>query len=255
MARRAALSPLANPTDRSTPPATPLVRLPTERRALRARRVVPPLFGKDPLEPEIYRQIYTGLELPERATLAVIGVTSAIRGEGRSTIALGLAATLAQDLGVRVTLVEADLEHPCLADALQVGPTPGLSAVLREERELHEVICSLPARFGALSLIPAGKATKNATPLLRRLTTRDPFRGPRGLTGLVILDLPPLVSTSFGAPAAGLADATILVVRAGVTPHQLVSEAIARLAGHPPQGVVLNAFRTAIPRWWPGRRW
>ena len=237
------------------PSVKPLIPLTPGRREIRARRAIPPLLGEDPLEPEIYRQIFTGLELPAKAAVAVIGVTSAIRGEGRSTVALGLAATLARDLEVRVTLVEADLEHPCLADFLQVSPGPGLTAVLREEQQLFEVVCSLPVRFGALSLIPAGKAVKNVAPLLRRLTALDPFRGAKGLTGLVIVDLPPLVHTSFGAMAAGLADATILVVRAGVTPHQLVREAIARLEDHPPQGVVLNAFRSSIPRWWPGRQW
>ncbi len=223
--------------------------------AERARRAIPPLLSKNPLDPEIYRQIFTGLELPEKASVAVIGVTSAIRGEGRSTIALGLATTLAIDLEARVTLVEADLEHPCLSDLLHISPSAGLTSVLREEHELSEVVCTLPAAYGALSLIPAGKVRRNVAPLLRRLAALDPFRSPNGLKGLVILDLPPVVNASFGALAANLADATILVVRAGVTPLQLVREAVARLDDRPPQGVVFNAFTSAIPRWWPGHQW
>jgi receptor protein-tyrosine kinase len=231
------------------PPLTP------EHQAERLRRPIPPLLSDEPLDPEIYRQIYAGLDLPSTATVTLLGVASAVRGEGRSTIALGLATTLAADLDVHVTLVEADLERPRFAEMLHAAPSPGLAAVLREEHQPQEVVCEIPTRFGSLSLISAGRVGQNARPLLRRLAEHDPFRGPQGLEGLVILDLPPLVSSSLGALAARLADATVLVVRAGVTPHRLVREAIARLGDRPPQGVVLNAFSSAIPRWWPTWNW
>jgi len=41
-------------------------------------------------------------------------------------------------------------------------------------------------------------------------------------------------------------------VRAGVTPGNIVQEAIARLEDRPPQGVVFNAPRSSFPFWWPG---
>jgi len=244
-------TPLHRGVRREGPTWKPMAPLSAERMAERARRPIPPLLGADPLEPEIYRQIHAGLELPAEATVSVIGITSAIRGEGRSTIALGLATSLAADLGVPITLVDADFEHPTLGNLLRAGPSPGLASVLREEHGLSEVVCAPTAHLPDLSFIPAGKAGRDSARLLRRLADEDPFRDPQGLKGLVIMDLPPIVNTSYGATIAALADATVLVVRAGVTPQRLMREALARLEGRPPQGVVLNAFRSAIPgRWW-----
>lgn len=90
--------------------------------------------------------------------------------------------------------------------------------------------------------------------LVNRLVDLDPFRGPKGLTGVVVLDLPPLAATSLGPLVASIADATVLVVRAGVTPHHLVRDAIARLGDRRPQGIVLNGFRSALPKWWSSQR-
>lgn len=244
-------TPLHRDASRRGPTSQPMSPISAERIAERARRPIPPLLGADPLEPEIYRQIHAGLELPANAPVSVIGIISAIRGEGRSTIALGLATSLAADLGVPITLVDADFEHPTLANLLGAGPSPGLASVLREEHGLSEVVCAPASHLPDLSFIPAGKAGRDSARLLRRLAAEDPFRDPQGLKGLVIMDLPPIVNTSYGATIAALADATVLVVRAGVTPQRLMREALARLEGRPPQGVVLNAFRSAIPgRWW-----
>jgi len=228
----------------------PMPPLTIEEMAQRAKRPIPHPLPTDPRDPEIYRLIYAGLRLPPQAPVVVIGITSAIRGEGRSTIARLMAQTLSKELGVQVTLVEADIEHPALLAESQGGaPPPGLSSVLREEHQLDEVISRWSAQYPDLYAIPAGHAGQDAARLLRRLGTHDPFRGPGGLRGIVILDLPPLISGSYGAVAAEVADAIVLVVRAGVTHTDTVREAVARLGDRPPQGVVLNAFRSPIPGW------
>lgn len=69
----------------------------------------------------------------------------------------------------------------------------------------------------------------------------------------MILDLPPIINHSYSTLAASVADAVVLVVRAGVTPADVVREAIARLEDRPPQGVVFNGPRSSLPTWWPGR--
>jgi Mrp family chromosome partitioning ATPase len=82
---------------------------------------------------------------------------------------------------------------------------------------------------------------------------RDPFHTLHGPDRIVILDLPPLINHSYSPLAASIADAIVLVVRAGVTPIDVVREAIARLEDRPPSGVVFNAPRSSLPTWWPGR--
>ncbi len=234
--------------------ALPMPPLTMQEMAERAKRPVPQPVPKDARDPEIYRLIYAGLELPAHVPVVVVGITSAIRGEGRSTIARLMAQTLSKEVGVRVTLVEADLERPTLLESHGREGEGGLAAVLREERHIDEVAGRWSPQYPDLYVIPAGDAGDEAARLLRRLVTHDPFRRPTGLQGLIIVDLPPIVSSSFGAIAAEVADAAVLVVRAGVTHSDTVREAVARMKNRPPQGVVLNAFRSPIPGWISGTR-
>lgn len=221
---------------------------PTEQMVAPALRLAP--SSRDTHTPETYRQIYVGLELPDGVRPIVIGVTSAISGEGRTTIAVGLARTLAADLDVPVMLAEVDFERPSLAPYFGVPPAPGLCDVLRDDTELDEVRHVVSPN---LSVVTTGSAGQDAARLMRHLPIRDPFHGPRGPQGVVILDLPPIINNSYSPLAASVADAIVLVVRSGVTPHGVVHEAIERLGDRPPQGVVLNGVRTSLPRWWPGR--
>jgi succinoglycan biosynthesis transport protein ExoP len=206
--------------------------------------------GDNPLAPEIYRQAYVGLTLPNDVTPVVIGVTSAISGEGRTTVAIGLARTLAEDLDMPVSLVEVDLDRPSLTAQFDIASAPGLCEVLRGEYRLDEVLRPVSDN---LSVATAGNNGPDSARLMRQIPDLDPFHGDSGLQGIVILDLPPIINHSYAALAAGVADAIILVVRAAVTPHDIVREAIARLEDHAPQGVIFNGPRTVLPRWWPGR--
>lgn len=199
--------------------------------------------------PEAYRQLYVSLVLPQSAPLKVIGITSAIGGEGRTTVALGLAQTLAGDLDVPVTLVEVDLDHPTLAAYFDIAPAPGLCEVLRGDYQLDEVVRPVS---DDLSLITAGAVGPDSAKLLRQLNIQDPIHKDSALQGIVVLDLPPIMKHSYSIVAAGVADAVVLVMRAAVTPADIVREAIARL-DEPPQGLVFNAPHTNLPAWWPGR--
>jgi Mrp family chromosome partitioning ATPase len=202
-------------------------------------------------DPELYRRVFSALDLDSTATVSVIGVVSAIRGEGRTTIASRLAMTLATDLDRHVWLVEVDLEQPSLAKLFNVDAGPGLCAVLEGTQELEAVAYPVAKNF---SLVPAGAANGAAGRLLRRLGTQDLFHQADALDGVVILDLPPLLNNSYGALVARLADATLLVVRAGASPIHVVREAMALLDRRPPKGIVFNDFHSALPRWWPGQR-
>jgi Mrp family chromosome partitioning ATPase len=202
-------------------------------------------------DPELYRRVFSALDLDDTAAVSVIGVVSAIRGEGRTTIASRLAMTLAMDLDRHVWLVEADLQQPSYARLFNVDSGPGLCAVLEGTQELEAVAYPVAKNF---SLVPAGTANGNAGRLLRRLATQDLFHQASALDGMVILDLPPLLHNSYGALVARIADATLLVVRAGVSPVHVVREAMALLDHQPPKGIIFNDFHSALPRWWPGQK-
>lgn len=77
---------------------------------------------------EAYKLLRTNLTfaLPDENKCRVVGVTSAMRGEGKSTTSINLAYTLAE-AGKRVLLIEADMRRPNLARRLAIDPAPGLS--------------------------------------------------------------------------------------------------------------------------------
>lgn len=192
---------------------------------------------------EWFRAIYTraGLGAPE-----VIGVCSAVAGEGKTTVALGLAVALALDYpGRRLVLVETDLQRPILAADFELAPGSGLVDCLQGERSLDNA-CRRTA-LDNLDLIPAGTTQTTSSQLLRSMALL------RGLAALanqyshVILDIPPLLTTSDAIPLTRLSDSLVLVIRAGVTPTRDVEKARRLLEPSRLRGVVLNDSRSAIP--------
>src|SRR5262249_43967338 len=74
---------------------------------------------------ELFRGLYTRAGIGFSSE--VLMVSSALAGEGKTTISLGLALTVAQDFpDRRVVLVETDVQRPALASDFGVEPAPGL---------------------------------------------------------------------------------------------------------------------------------
>ncbi len=199
------------------------------------------------LSPDVFRQAYVSMGLTPDSC-PVVGVTSSIRGEGRTTAAVGLASTLSSDLGMRVLLVEVDIERPALAQRFGLPQGPGLVDALREGGHILDVMRPVTE---TLSVVTGGAASPETPRILHQLPRRDPFHGYNGGPEITILDLPPIMNYSYGPLAARIADAVLLVVRAGVTPSDIVREAVARLEDRPPRGVILNGARSVLPPWWP----
>lgn len=208
------------------------------------------LAAPDSPAAEQYRVLHHRLlRLAARRPLRVVAVTSAGRGEGRTTTAANLAVTAARE-GRATVLVEADLRRPALAALLGLAPRAGLADVLDGRAELAQAI----TRLGPLAVLCAGDVrdaaetarSPRATALLEQL---------RASYDLVVLDAPPALAFSDGDRLAAGADGAVLVVRAGMTPRQVVRLALESL-GERTAGIVLNdvdADAVAHGRWlYPG---
>jgi Mrp family chromosome partitioning ATPase len=182
----------------------------------------------------------------EQAPAKSLGFTSAVNGEGKSLLALMTSTVLANQSGKPVTLIECNWEHPCVHDRFGVPATPGLAEWLRHECGLADIRQQVDQN---LTVIPAGESSRDAIALLGILRERGIQQALGGLDHLAILDLPSVVTTSYGALAARLADSLILVVRAGVTPEAAVAQARDDLGAARIEGVLLNQLRSNIPRW------
>jgi Mrp family chromosome partitioning ATPase len=200
---------------------------------------------------EHFRRIYLSMQpLDTQDLISAIGVTSASEGEGRTTVAVGIAAAMAADLDAPVVLVEADLSHPGVHRVLGIAPEPGICEYLRNECELATALRQVSDH---LFVLPAGNARGQASRLIRQLTAGDLRQRLDASGALLVFDLPPILTSSYGVLATTIADSITFVVRAGQTRDYQMKEALTRMDDNTVRSVVLNATDSQLPRWLRGR--
>jgi len=167
-------------------------------------------------------------------TLRSLGITSAIRGEGRTTIALAMTLVQRQDYDRRPLLIEMDVEHPCLGRRLGLRTSPGLSEVVRGQATLDDAI----QWIDGIRVVTAGASLGRPDRVIVELVASDVLSRLGEGCDVIIADLPAVTGCSFAALAAGTVASLLLVVRAGVTPAARIREAVADLPL--PPAVLLN---------------
>ena len=172
------------------------------------------------------------------------GVTSTVRGEGRSTVAAGMALVEWLDYERRTVIIDLDLERPSLHERFGVSQGPGIADLVDGH---HTVEDHLQRVAGDVWLLSAGRLREDPPRTLVRLAQSSVISQLTEWADAVIFDLPPLFASSFGLEAARLCATPLLVVRAGVTPLPSVKQAADSLPTAPP--VILNGARSALPRW------
>lgn len=200
----------------------------------------------------LYTRVLLGLQAQQHQ---VLGVTSAIAGEGKTTIASGLAASLAEDGALTgfghdpdtTLLVECNMGAQPGNPRLAARTGPGLIELLRGECTLDEAVQA--TSITRLSVLPLGEPAHNFPLAIRAATLPDIISQLRSRFGLVVLDLPAILNSTDTQVMARLADQLVMVVRAGVTPSKLVQEALAQLDEERLLGVVLNDSRSDLPSW------
>jgi capsular exopolysaccharide synthesis family protein len=195
---------------------------------------------------EAFRALRTNLLLAggDRAP-QVVAVTSAMPGDGKSTSALQLATSFAQQ-EVRTLLVDADLRAGKLHAALGLAQETGLAEVLAGRIPLDAAIRSVPVRGTGdgtgFDLLAAGTYPANPAELLGSPRMRALVPELRSRYDMVIVDLPATEVVVDATLVARLADTTLFVMRYGVSHQDSVRQGIERLEqlGIRVQGVVLN---------------
>jgi capsular exopolysaccharide synthesis family protein len=195
---------------------------------------------------ELFRNLYTRAGIG--FTSEVLAVSSAIAGEGKTTVSLGLAVTVAQDYPERrVLLVETDFQRPTLADDFGVEPTPGLVDCILSDEPLE--LAFRGSFLDNLHLLPVGGPAPGPGRALRSTRMATIMDSLRQSYDLVVIDAPSLLVNSDSVMLMDLADGAVLVVRSGVTPASMVGKAIEQIDETKLRGVVLNGSRSAIPGW------
>jgi len=198
-------------------------------------------FEPNSLAAEQFRKLRAHLlKLMIPASPKTIMVTSATTLEGKSFVAVNLAAGIANELHNHALLVDCDLRSPSLSKWFGIQEGRGLSDYLTGNGSSSEVI--LKTEVDKLSLLPAGKVPDNPTELIgskkmealvQELKLKQEGR-------YIIFDATPLLATTEPEVLAKWVDGIILVVRAGVTPRETIEQAVKSIGKEKIIGVVLN---------------
>jgi succinoglycan biosynthesis transport protein ExoP len=207
-------------------------------------------FRADPhsARSEAYRQLRTNLQFVNVDDAPrIIAVTSAIPGEGKTTTAMNLAAAMA-DAGHRVILVEADLRRPNIAKTLGLVSEVGFTSVLIGQTTLLDALQNVARNFAVLT---CGPVPPNPSELLVSAQAKQLLRSVADHADFVIVDTAPLLPVADGSEIAVIADATILVHRAGKTTRDQAARCVTALekVGERPVGVVLNMISRSSGRY------
>ena len=177
----------------------------------------------------------------------VLGITSALVGEGKTTVALNLAISTARSTNRTVCLIDLGLTGESVLHRMgAVTEKTGIIQVLEGE---SQTCAMLKFRdFEGLTVIPAGKTPSNPARIARSSHLEEVIESARRMFDLILIDMP-AVSTHNARPIAAYVDDLVMITRAGVTPEDVVANAMDHIGREKMLGVVLNRVRFAGPLW------
>lgn len=195
---------------------------------------------------EAYKLLRTNLSftIPNKSGCKVIGVTSALKGEGKSTTSVNIAYTMAQS-GGKVLLIECDLRMPTLSKRIQVAEAPGLSNLLVGQNNINDVL----QRSGLKSnlwVISAGNLPPNPAELLGSENMAKTVKSLSEYFDVIVLDFPPVTVVSDALVASKCVNGMVVVVRQDYCDRHSLDEAVHQLqfAGAKILGFVMTGANT-----------
>jgi MinD-like ATPase involved in chromosome partitioning or flagellar assembly len=179
---------------------------------------------------EIMKSCSVALRLMGDGDLTSLAVTSTRRGEGRTTIAMGLTAAAVMEHRRTAVLVDLDVEHSSIERKLSLPPGPSLLDVLEGAATLDDCLEPVDERVHVLR---AGPQRDAISLVARQERLECLLQELRSRCDILVADLPPLGAGITTAHLADLFQRVALVVRAGVTPVPQIDQSISTLTQRP----------------------
>lgn len=154
-----------------------------------------------------------------------IGIVSANRGDGKSTIAINLSISLAQ-INKKVVLVDCDMRLPTIASKLGCESTPGLSNYLSGD-------CSKIPLYSVkernIDVIPSGNIPPDSTTLISSREMQDLVEELKKTYDYIVFDFPPINIVSDAVMMSGAVDGYLIVVRHDHSEYQMIAETLRQM--------------------------
>jgi succinoglycan biosynthesis transport protein ExoP len=194
---------------------------------------------------EAIRTIKLTIDMHNQANAKIIGLTSSLPSEGKSTLAVAMATLIAQS-GARVILVDCDVRQSSISRLLAPNASTGLLDVVAGTVDLVDAVWTDPTT--QLEFLPVGESVANATEYLASRAAKSLFDTLQIKYDYVIVDLAPLVATMDVRATSGFIDSYLLVIEWGSTKIDAVQYALRNAPGvHANMvGVVLNKVDMAV---------
>lgn len=214
--------------------------IPLDRETLRERRVILP--DDAGAAAHAYRMLRAQVLRQARAhKLRMIGVVSAVDGEGKTITAVNLAFSLAAEPNQTALLVDLDLRQPGVAQLLWLGAEQGLDSWFEGQTALADLFVRFEG-IDRLRVIPTLRPVSGSSELLAHVRTHELLSElkSRYADRLIIVDLPPVLLADDFLTIAPQLDCVLLVVSEGRSRREDVSRMKELLGGVRVLGTVLN---------------
>jgi capsular exopolysaccharide synthesis family protein len=189
---------------------------------------------------ESYTRVYSNIRFAEiEKPLRTILITSARKGEGKSTTLVNLACSMGS-AGKRIIIVDTDLRNPTLQRILGTKHRHGLTSVLAGEVTLDEAM--VQTSHPGLSLLPSGPIPPNPAELMHSHAMKELVSDLQSRADIILFDSPPAMLVADAMLLAGELDAALIVAEAGGVSRRAVQQVKESLAVTKTRilGVILN---------------
>ena len=178
---------------------------------------------------EAYKLLRTnlGFSLSDNSGCKVIGVTSAMKGEGKSTTSINMAYTMAQN-GGRVLLMEADLRLPTVAKRLGLKQKPGITNLLVWQVPGNDIL-QRTNLISNLWVAAAGDIPPNPAELLGSANMKTTIQTMADAFDVIIVDLPPITAVTDAVLVSKIVDGMVVVVRQNYCDRDSLEEVVRQL--------------------------
>lgn len=203
----------------------------------------------DTLITDRYRLLFAKLDLVSRKEeKKVIAITSALKGEGKTTTTSNLAVVSARDFGKRILVIDGDFKNPSVSKSFGLPNTPGLTNVIGEECSLESVLRKGPVE--GLSILTMGGRSSHVVGAQGARRDEEHIWTGNGIKSIlnevresydyIWIDAPPILPLFDMSVISETVDGILIVIRTGETSEPVLSQAIKSLNSDKVIGSVLN---------------